>query len=75
MALIFIFREQDQVRFTQSPSGGGDGNPAWDFQWFIRKYEVGKRYGFVMHVLYVPYESREQILKMVAKHRLLLSRR
>ena len=75
MAFVLIFREQDQVRFSQSPSGGGDGNPAWDFQWFIRKYEVGKRYGFIMRVVYVPFESQEQISKIVAKHRLLLSRK
>jgi len=61
MALVQIFREQDKVRFTQSPSGGGGGNPAWDFQWFIENYEVGKRYQFVMQAMYLPFESPEQI--------------
>jgi hypothetical protein len=68
MALVFVFRDHDRVRFSQSPSGGGAGNPAWDFQWFIPDYEVGKTYRFVMRALYLPYESPEQIAKAVEPH-------
>jgi hypothetical protein len=64
MALVQLFRKQDKVRFSQSPSGGGSGNPAWDFQWFIEDYEVDKRYQFVMQAIYVPYESPEQVLTL-----------
>ena len=69
MAWVQMFRPQDQVRLTQSPSGGGKGNPAWDFQYLIPDYQVGKRYQMVMRGLYVPFESREQIERVTASHR------
>ena len=70
MALVFNFRDKDLIRFSQSPSGGGPGgNPAWDFQFMIPDYQVGKLYGFVMRVSYLPYESHEQITHETAPHR------
>jgi hypothetical protein len=75
MALVFIFRPGDRVRLTQSPSGGGRGNPAWDFQYFIGDYEVGARYRMVMRAMYVPYESPEQIERISSPHREAFARR
>jgi hypothetical protein len=69
MAYVQMFRRQDQIRLTQSPSGGGKGNPAWDLQYFISDYEVGKLYRMVMRAMYVPFESREQIVKVTEPHR------
>jgi len=69
MAFVPMFRPEDHVRLSQSPSGGGKGNPAWDFQWFIPQYEVGKRYRFVMRAMYLPFKSREQVVQATAANR------
>lgn len=74
MAFVQMFRPGDQVRITQSPSGGGKRNPAWDFQYFIPAYEPGRLYRFVMRAAYLPYESHEQIEKATRKHRAALAR-
>lgn len=75
MAFAQMFRPRDRVRLSQSPSGGGAGNSAWDFQWFIPQYEVGQRYRFVMRALYLPCESSEQVSKATAGHRAILHQR
>ncbi len=66
MALVQVFRAGDGVRLTQSPSGGGGGNPAWDFQWFIPDYEVDKMYRLVMRAAYVPYTSQDDMAKLAS---------
>jgi hypothetical protein len=60
---------RDNVRLSQSPSGGGNGNPAWDFQWFVPQYQVGRKYRFVMRAMYLPFESTQQIIRATARHR------
>lgn len=69
MAFVQMFRPGDEIRLTQSPSGGGKGNPAWDFQFFIPDYKVGNRYQKVMRAAYVPFESADQIERDTRAHR------
>jgi len=71
---VQMFRPVDQVRLSQSPSGGGSGNPAWDFQFLVPDYKVGTRYQMVMRAMYLPFESPRQILKATAPHREALKR-
>jgi hypothetical protein len=68
MAVLFVFRPKDQVRFSQSPTGGGLGNPAWDFQYFISPYKVGQRYQMIMRLVYIPYRSAEQMEEVARRH-------
>ncbi len=75
MAFVQMFRPSDAIRLTQSPSGGGQGNPAWDFQHFIPDYKVDQRYQMVMRAMYIPYESTEQIQQLSAPHRHALGER
>lgn len=74
MALALMFRPRDQIRFAQSPSGGGRGNPAWDFQHFIDNYRVGQRYQMRMRALYTPFESAEQMERITRAHRKALAK-
>ena len=68
MAYAQLFRAGDGVRFSQSPSGGGTGNPAWDFQFFIGDYKVDRVYRFVMRACYTPFEGAEELPGKVAPH-------
>ena len=74
LAYVQMFRKSDDIFIVQSPSGGGQGNPAWDFQWFIPDYQVDTAYGFVMRAACVPFESNEQIEQATRKHRRKLNR-
>lgn len=74
MALAFMFRPQDKIWFAQSPTGGGNGNPAWDFQWFIRDVRVGKAYGFTMRAAFIPFVSQAAMIRATKKHRDALGR-
>jgi hypothetical protein len=74
MAYAQVFRKRDQIRYSQSPIGGGGGNPAWDFQFLVPSFEVDKSYRMVMRVLYLPFESAEQVKQAVEPHRAALER-
>jgi hypothetical protein len=69
MAFAQIFHPQDRVRLTQSPSGGGEGNPAWDFQYLITDYQLDRRYQLVMRACYLPFVSADQVAADTLTHR------
>lgn len=76
VALVQAFRATDRVWFSQSPSGGGQDCPAWDFQWHIARPQVGRLYQLRMRLLSVLLDSpealsscREQVTAAVARAR------
>ena len=63
---IMMFKDitdQGELRFAQSPSGGGKGNPAWDFAFLARNYEIGKDIGFTAAAVYKDFRGREDVIK------------
>jgi len=69
MAFMMIFRPQDQIRISQPPSGGGRGNPVWDFQMFIPGDEPRRCYQMLMRALDAPFQSVQQIEQLIRSHR------
>ena len=69
-AYVQMFRPRDRIWLAQSPSGGGNRNPAWDFQWFVPEPKIGEAYGFTMRAMLLATTDRDQIVKATAAHRL-----
>ncbi len=75
MALALMFPPAEQPRPPQPPSGGGRGNPAWDFQYFLPNYKVDRRYQTIMRAQFLPYLSGEQVRQATADNRRALSQK
>ncbi len=60
-AYLFSTEGDQTIRFSQSPNGGGGPNPAWDFQFIIPDYEVGKKYSFNCRLIYKKFISPDDI--------------
>ncbi len=69
MVYMVMFNRNDNIRFVQSPSGGGDGCPAWDFQWFVEKPEVGKLYRMSYRAIYKPWDGQRDLIDENEKYR------
>lgn len=63
MVLAFLFDGDDVIRFSQSPTGGGELNPAWDFQYLIPSPDTEKKYSFRVRMVYKPFVSGNDILE------------
>jgi hypothetical protein len=72
---LLMFDRSDGIRFSHSPSGGGDNpalqttNPAWDFQFIVPAYEVLRDYGFRARAVYRGGCSRQEIVQEFATWR------
>jgi len=63
---IMMFKDVEkgsELRFAQSPSGGGKGNPAWDFVFLAREYEIGRDLGFTARAVYRDFRGRDDIIR------------
>ena len=71
--LMFEERPGSLLRFTHSPSGGGQNaeqqtsNPAWDWQFVLPEFELNKVYEWRARAVYRPKCSREEILAEVQR--------
>jgi hypothetical protein len=60
--LILMFERPHaggELRFAQAPSGGGKGNPAWDFAYFCRDYAAGREFSFRARAVCRKFTSAE----------------
>jgi hypothetical protein len=61
MVLAYFFESDEIIRFSQSPTGGGDDNPAWDFQYIIPSPKIGQEYSFKARMIYRPFISKKDL--------------
>ena len=60
-------RAGGELRFAQSPTGGGKGNPAWDFVYFHRRYEVNKEFSYRVRAVCRKFTSAEDVVRLYEK--------
>lgn len=68
--LVLMFErihDEGELRFAQSPSGGGKGNPAWDFVYFRRNYAVNREFSFRVRAVYRKFTSVEDVVRLYEK--------
>ena len=53
-----------ELRFAQSPSGAGAGNPAWDFVYMQRDYAVKREFRFRARAVYRKFKSAEDVARI-----------
>jgi hypothetical protein len=66
-AFIMMFeraRDGSELRFAHSPSGGGAGNPAWDFAYFQRGYAVNREFCFRARAVLRKFTNAEEVIRL-----------
>ena len=63
MVYAIFFDRTEGIRFSQSPTGGGTGNPAWDHHLLIRDPKIGVPYSYRSRLVYKTFTSAEDIRK------------
>jgi hypothetical protein len=61
-AYLFATTGNQLIRFSQSPTGGGGPNPAWDFQFIIPDCKAGQEYTFTARLIYKKFISPDDIM-------------
>jgi len=61
MVFAYLFDSNEIIRFSQSPTGGGEFNPAWDFQYLIPNPTADKVYTFRSRIIYKPFMNKEDV--------------
>ncbi|MGD9495023.1 MAG: hypothetical protein AB7Y46_01810 [Armatimonadota bacterium] len=61
MVFALMFERGADVRFTHSPTGGGEGNPTWDFQWVLHHPRVDEEHRLRVRAVYRPWVSETDI--------------
>lgn len=62
--ILLALRTSERLRFAMSPSGGGQGNPAWDFQILVPGVEIGKQYRLRVRAVVDRWRSQEEVERM-----------
>jgi hypothetical protein len=63
-ACVAAARHRGEPRFAQSPSGGGSGNPAWDFAYFQRGYAVNREFCFRARAVLRKFQSKKDVVRL-----------
>lgn len=56
---VWMFDPAEGLRLAHSPTGGGEGNPAWDYIFLMYDYEVGRTYRWRSRLILRPLADAE----------------
>lgn len=65
--IMFDTGKDAHLNFTQSPDGGGDYNPAWDFIYFKKNYRIGKEFSFRARIVVKKFEGKDDVIREYEK--------